>query len=194
MKNNINLIRDRSERPPSATDKISVVLIFVMLCAYALTLGLGLFMVETFKREAELVQRRIERIRESPWGRQHPIDPADRGRIGAKFQVLNESVVRYESRWEWGKKLQALREHLPEEAFLTSFSGRAGEQMQFGGYADHSDGQGRQRLREFITGLESDPLIMRRFETISVPRSRSVSEHRVLGETLEFELRCSTGQ
>ncbi len=194
MGNNINLIRSRAERPPTVAERISVSMIVAMVCAYAFTAAMAVFVIRGFDFRAELVQREIEKLHERP-AVLHRIPQDELENVERELRVLEAVVRHFEERWEWGEKLALIRRHVPPDVVLTSFAGQTDERIFLSGYADNSQGRGMENVRMLVTGIESEPLLSGRIESFRWPRARLLGEHAQFGAIVEFEILCrTTGQ
>ncbi len=189
--NNINLIRDRAERPRTTLEKLSMGLPVVIFFAYALTLGLAIILVQSLNRQAVLVERRLERLREDPQLEQTADYDSE---VLEEIEAIKEMVAQHEKRWEWNQILTVLQRHIPEKVHLTSFSGDSGDRLRLMGQASDAEGSAMDRVRNLVVGLESDPDFMRWFKNVIWQSSQTVPGDREGEEMLEFSILCQREQ
>ncbi len=191
MGNNINLIRDRAESPPTPMEKLSPTLLFVLFAVYAVTLGLALIIIRSYRMETERALSRADSIEQRIEG--HDFE-AEKDTVDEKtferFQTIQKIIGLHESRWEWNQMLEAVQENTPESVFLTSFRGRIGERVEIKGYADDAEGKGRRRVRNLIDGLENAPLFMHDLSEVTLESSRRRTGPAGMEEVIEFTVRC----
>jgi len=188
MINNINLIRDRAERPPTTIERFLFTILLALFCTYAVTLGLAVLFYQGVNHRTRLLKNQIERLRSHPVLEDPERDLSDE--VIEKIHTLEKIIIHHEKRWEWNERLQALQEHMPEGVFLVSFTGQKGEQMRFRGYADDSDDGGSQKVRKFVVNLQDDRTFMQGLADVSLQSTRSVSEPAFWERTMRFDIIC----
>lgn len=195
MKNNINLIRDRAERPRTAMEKLSFTIPLALFVAYAVTLGLALIVVQSLSREAELLENQIENVRAQHEPARHMRENLD-DNVAYDINKLKDAVRLYENRWVWSEKLKILEENIPEEVFLTALTGQAGERLQIRGHAKDHDAMGVERVRNIIVALENNPQFTRTIREVNWQSSRTVErdDENEWSRVLEFNIMCPAAE
>ena len=194
MKNNINLIRDRADRPLSAAEKLLKLLPLIMVLLYAVAIGAGVVTVRRLETETELVERQIRYLRDHP-SHQRLLKREFDNEVIEDLEILEEMVGQYEKRWLWNEKLQIIQRHMPRGVFLVSLAGDSGERLQIKGEANDADGKGMERIRELIRSLETDDRFRARIGNVTLMSSRALQAERPGQEpSLQFDILCRAAE
>ncbi len=183
-----NLIRDRVEKPPTTAEKFSLPLLLGLFFTYALTIGLAAIFLSTMDKEAEMLESRIERVKNQsiPEPAEHRLDRE----VVENIKTLESMTALYQRRWEWNRKLQMIQQHVSRDLIVVSFTGRAEDTVRISGYANDSDAAGAKIVRDLIAAIENDPRIMKRLNNVRWVRSRKTNEISHFEQALEFDIIC----
>ncbi len=189
---NINLIKDRAEQPPTLIERLSFTITFCLVFAYATTLGLALLVFQTLNREDALLQMQIEGVERL---RERPVHTERYEMEEATLELINavdRMARKYEQRMLWHNKIDSLQQRAPQDLFIKSFIGQADRRIEIKGYADNTDGRGRQRIRDFVEGVDSDEDFMRLVRDVRWESSSRSAGPFGMDEVLEFDIVCPT--
>jgi len=184
----VNLIRERAQRPPTIGERLSGVLLALLVVAYLLTV-IALLATRRTADHALLVlekQARAEKKLLARPAEQYAVYTA--GDLAAVKSL--ERIVSLQSRkLNWALKLAALQRCLPEGVVVSSFEGDSTMSLKVRAYALDADHGGLRRVRELIHGLGQDAQFMKGLGEIRL-LNVSASRTAEAGERIYFTFEC----